>query len=734
MQPKKSILRPGRDVKTGTRCTTIYRKAKELGIEVGHEGEVGDVGKELTTFEEARYYYKSIMEGLIANGVDVKDAPWLDVMAAQLGTSHGYDFTDGDKLKPYEGGGITVEEHSAVKKGVVLVRAKEIAKRFKEELGLDVGVALHGFSGTPLEVAPSFVGTGIAKVNINTDWQAITWKVLQAYFPELYKRCYDLSHAAAETALKKLKEQPANAKDDTEAANRKSVEKLQALVDMPFERSRNKIIFGKDGAPGLRTLFRGEVGWALEEEIVETLKRTDVRMIIPAEQNKEDMLDILLTCQRCGPNDKNGLTALEAVHKLTKDRTLALMTALGLDDSADRTPPTDKARELRLQEWQVEELTPSGRDRFTTALQVPKGHHPDLKEVLPGQSGSYRYGGNTYSVGRLLVPSNPDRIFTPEELFETGTYNATAQKRVIVESDDMMTYMSADILTSIMNAAQFQYTFGLATGGTTEALRKLMGLGDMIKSLYGVTLDTDKIRKICTLDNYYFNYYLKRNGFTPEEAEKIIEISSYESEQLYMMIRNLMGGDVKPGFFIAPPGATDKSWFESAEEFKMLMAKYFCVERFVQLWQLHGIGTNSHDAFNEVYARLKRDLTGVSLELYGDRKVKNAILGDGDRTDLAKLGLERMPLFRKIPHQFSQMGMMRYDHPSLISFVIQVQNNGHFLTLMRQIIDKRYGAGKVPFKQFHPFFLKYMGDNSLYDVDELISAILINAGTAPEIY
>ncbi|HPM43750.1 MAG TPA: class II fructose-bisphosphate aldolase, partial [Candidatus Omnitrophota bacterium] len=43
--------RLGDVIKTGVAVlTAIYRKAKELGIEVGHEGEVGDVGKELTTF------------------------------------------------------------------------------------------------------------------------------------------------------------------------------------------------------------------------------------------------------------------------------------------------------------------------------------------------------------------------------------------------------------------------------------------------------------------------------------------------------------------------------------------------------------------------------------------------------------------------------------------------------------------------------------------------------------
>lgn len=363
--------------------------------------------------------------------------------------------------------------------------------------------------------------------------------------------------------------------------------------------------------------------------------------------------------------------------------------------------------------------------KFTTSIKVPKGYHPDLKELSPSRSGGYPYKGRSYSVGRMLVPKDPDRIFTPAELFDTGTYQAEGQKRLIVESDDMMTFASADILTSIMDAASYRYTIGLATGGTTEALRKLLGLADMIKSLYGRAIDADKIKKICTLDNYYFMDYLKRNGFTPEEAKKIIDIASYESEQLYMMIENLMGGDVKPGFFIAPSGLTNKSWFESAEEFRGLMAKFFCIERFVQLWQLHGIGTNSHDAFNEIYARLKRDIYGMTLRIYKDGSVKKALLKDG--TDLVRYGLNRIPSFNSTGlNGYTQTGMLRDDYPSLISFIVQVQNNGHFLKIIRQIFDKRYGDGRIKIERFHPFFLKFMGDNSLYDVDELITAVLLS--------
>lgn len=362
----------------------------------------------------------------------------------------------------------------------------------------------------------------------------------------------------------------------------------------------------------------------------------------------------------------------------------------------------------------------SAADRFTTAIQVPSPlGHSDLKAIQPRKTAGDQVG--PYQTTDLIVPKNPDRIFTPDELVQV--YRANGQKRIVVEHDPAMTFMSGHALTSIMQAAQFKYTIGLATGGTTEALRKLMGLADTVERLYGTTIDADKIRKICTLDNYYFMDYIKRHGFTDAEAEKVLAIASYESEQLYMMIRNMMGGEVEPGFFIAPPSRTNKSWSESADEFRMLLAKHFCVERFVQLWQLHGIGTNSHDGFNEIYNRLRRDLTGVVLEFYRTGEVKRMLMKDG--TDLADLGLRTLPSFAKIPGEFRRLGMLRDDHATLISFIIQVQNNGHFNDLMVEIMKNRgEPAGAV--SSFHPFFLKFMGDHSLYDVDELVTAIQLS--------
>ncbi|MFH1753368.1 MAG: SAM-dependent methyltransferase, partial [Candidatus Omnitrophota bacterium] len=353
------------------------------------------------------------------------------------------------------------------------------------------------------------------------------------------------------------------------------------------------------------------------------------------------------------------------------------------------------------------------RKRWPSIISHTSDVHPDVKEILPARPR--RYSG--HSVGPLLAPRDPKRVFGEEEIEIIA--GMPGQKRVMVADDDAMTYLSGDILTHIMASAQFKYTFGLATGGTTEALRKLLGLSDMLSNIYGKSIDIEKILRICTLDNYYFENYLKEMGFSEEEANKIIEISSYESEQMYMMIENLMKGDVKPGFFIAPPGRTELDWFSSAAQFRSLLLKYFCVAECAQLWQLHGIGTNSHDAFNEVYRRVERELKDkvdkIMIEFYKSGELKRALLADG--TDLAKYGLERIPPFSKISQQFSSMGMMRDDHPSLISFIIRVQNAGHLVRIVDPV------TGKIR-NGFHPFFLKFMGDNSIYDVDEQVTAIL----------
>jgi len=378
-------------IETGIEIIRVIEEgAEELGIEVGHEGEVGDIGTDISTFEEAKYYHEHLKKR-------------LDVIAEQLGTSHGYDFTEDDKLKPYEGGPITVDDYygrdttgqideKRKKKGVVVDRARETVERFERELGIKIGVALRGFSGTPLEVVLAFVGTGIAKVNINTDWQAITWKVLQAYYPDLYRRCFDLARKAAIKELEKLREKENKEQDSKEKEKLlKKIEKLEKLVELPFEKSRNRIIFGKDGAPGLRTLFRGSEekpeGWKLLEEITNTLKQTDVKMRLPERQREEDILNLVLTCER---DDKNGITSQEAIHKLTKERIHALMDRMNLRDSANGVRDIERMRECRLQQWQLDEIREAlEQARIQTSI-GPKQTEQNV--ITPRRADKGRFG------------------------------------------------------------------------------------------------------------------------------------------------------------------------------------------------------------------------------------------------------------------------------------------------------------------------------------------------------
>lgn len=180
----------------------LYKKCAELGIEISIEGEVGDIGKEISTVEEAVTYYAELAERL----KDISEEEQiLDLIALQLGTSHGYDFDDNDRVIPYTG--VTID----------LKRAREVVDAFWK-MGLNIRVALHGFSGTPVEFVPDFLDKGIGKVNINTDWQAIEWKVLEAWYPALYKKLFNESYPAAVAAKIKAKDNLAKANAEVDAA------------------------------------------------------------------------------------------------------------------------------------------------------------------------------------------------------------------------------------------------------------------------------------------------------------------------------------------------------------------------------------------------------------------------------------------------------------------------------------------------------------------------------------
>ena len=362
----------------------IEEMKKELGVGYGVEVEVGDVGTTVTTVEEAKIF----IEGLT-------NKP--NVLASNLGTSHGYDFygvISEDELAEIDAK-VTFEDLIKKglidKKGVVLASIEEIEsiekplqpllkehvekrdqlKPFKsgtvntrraKEIYDATGVpnCLHGFSGTDISDVPNFIGVGIVKVNISTDWQAIVWKVIEVYYPELYKRIFKLAREAARDKGSSL------VTDDEE---------------YDYSHARNRIIFGKGGAPGARKLFRGKKGWPLLEEVTETLRDGDRKLPVAETQEREDHVNIKLTIDKTA----RPITALEAIEKLTGERVMALMEALGEKDVAEGIEEEiekdgGRTKVCRIQPWQVAELrkavitTPG----VQATGRVLKGNEPDL--------------------------------------------------------------------------------------------------------------------------------------------------------------------------------------------------------------------------------------------------------------------------------------------------------------------------------------------------------------------
>lgn len=307
--------------------TAIEKRAMELGVVVGHEGEIDHIGgTKLSTVWTARRYVKGVNRILNKTlkpitGIDYLKDSIFDVLAGNFGTKHGYTFDENDQRVPYKSGVITVKQHQRNPKleGYVL----DLATAIFLALGKKLAIALHGFSGTTAKVAKMFIGKGIAKVNINTDWQGIYWEKIKKYYPKLYREIFNKGRIVA-------------------ARKRSPLVTNNPAKD--FKNAENRIIFGKstDKAPGARTFFRRPKrstdprpeGWIFLEKITKKLKN--------------------------GRKKIGGLTALEAINSTTKNRYGELLEALELQGSAKaiHEQHTFDARksQLRLQNWQMEEI------------------------------------------------------------------------------------------------------------------------------------------------------------------------------------------------------------------------------------------------------------------------------------------------------------------------------------------------------------------------------------------
>ena len=144
-----------------------FIKEKMGDKEFGLECEVGEIGKKdegglvLTTPEEAATFIKELNSRSI----------FPQLLAIANGSTHGNIYDDEGNL---------ISQVS-----INIERTVEIAKEIE---GLNVRIAQHGITGTPLKfISTKFPKGMILKGNVGTFWMNLAWEVFEIFEPELYE-------------------------------------------------------------------------------------------------------------------------------------------------------------------------------------------------------------------------------------------------------------------------------------------------------------------------------------------------------------------------------------------------------------------------------------------------------------------------------------------------------------------------------------------------------------------
>ncbi|MCK4492259.1 MAG: class II fructose-bisphosphate aldolase, partial [Candidatus Altiarchaeales archaeon] len=135
-----------------------------LEVEVGEVGRKDDEGFMLTTAKQATTFITEL------NTAGIRP----QLLAIANGSTHG---------NIYDGRGVKIEQVS-----IDIPRTKEIAGALRQ-LNLNVRIAQHGITGTPLNlIATRFPRGDVLKGNVGTFWQNLVWDVLKVYEIDLYER------------------------------------------------------------------------------------------------------------------------------------------------------------------------------------------------------------------------------------------------------------------------------------------------------------------------------------------------------------------------------------------------------------------------------------------------------------------------------------------------------------------------------------------------------------------
>jgi len=145
-----------------------------LPEDVGHEGEVGEIGGDSNTPPEEAVRF---IENLIKWGVR------LHKIAINNGSQHGYKYVNGKQVETSINLEATKKVHEAIKK-------------------FNVSIVQHGITGTPLHVLKELREVGITEAHVGTFWQTVVLDNMQEELrEEIYKKTiekYDPKHEKSE--------------------------------------------------------------------------------------------------------------------------------------------------------------------------------------------------------------------------------------------------------------------------------------------------------------------------------------------------------------------------------------------------------------------------------------------------------------------------------------------------------------------------------------------------------
>lgn len=225
----------------------------------------------------------------------------------------------------------------------------------------------------------------------------------------------------------------------------------------------------------------------------------------------------------------------------------------------------------------------------------------DMVKIFPGSTKpiSDAFRQMSPSNSRLtvrVIPSSRNN----QKLADLGAvYDLAAApgfKVVIVSDTASMTYLGTGVILMAFDKIDGRATLGLATGGTWEPARYALGTFDFLSKNFGLELPVDKIPMVGTLDDYAYPLpiYRAMEGLIGTEAEFVrnkILPWSYRGEQLIWLER--IG--FRPDQLVSPPNGFTCSLTAAANLFREQLDSWVRPT----LVQMHGIGTNGHDAFNE---------------------------------------------------------------------------------------------------------------------------------------